>query len=166
MAASLLIEYLNRSKVLYQLSEHAIAYTAPEIAQTAHFHGRNFAKAVMVKVDDELSMIILPAHYHVGCKELANTLHANSVRLSTEEEFCRRFPRCEKGALPPFGHLFGVRSYIASVFNESGQVAFTAGSHSEIIVMEFDHFSRLAHAETINAGILPPNQPFSHSYAA
>jgi len=166
MAAPLLIEYLNRSKVLYKRTEHAVAYTAAEVAQTVHFHGRNFAKAVMVKVDEELSMIVLPAHYHVGCEELAKTLHAERVRLSTEEEFNRRFPRCEIGALPPFGHLFGVQAYIAPVFDEASAVAFTAGSHSEIIIMDFDHFSRLAHATPIQTGVLPPNQPYSRAYAA
>ena len=103
MPAQLLIEYLDRSGVSYQLQSHPSAYTASEVAQASHIHGHNLAKAVMVKLDGELTMLVLPAHYHLDLDLLAGTLGAERAVLATESEFVHRFPRCEAGAMPPMG---------------------------------------------------------------
>ncbi len=156
MADKLLVDYLKRSKADYQLISHSTAYTAPEIAESSHVHGRNFAKVVMVKIDGELSMIVLPAHYHVDLEMLRDVLAVGSVELATEREFNKRFPRCDTGAMPPFGHLYGVMTYMVPVFIEDEDVSFNAGTHTEIVTMPYAEFLRLAHVMEISNGIMPP----------
>lgn len=156
MPGQLLIEYLDRRKAEYTLQTHHIAYTAPEIAEISHVDGNTFAKVVMVKVDAELSMVVLPAHYHVNLEELAMTLGVNHVKLASEKEFGYRFPRCEIGAMPPFGHLYGLDAFMIPVFKQSRMIAFNAGSHSEIIRMPMGEFLRLAYVTELDAGAIPP----------
>jgi Ala-tRNA(Pro) deacylase len=156
MPAQLLIEYLDRSGVSYQLQSHSSAYTAAEVAQASHIQGHNLAKAVMVKLDGELSMVVLPAHYHVDLDLLADALGAERALLATEGEFVHRFPRCEAGAMPPLGHLYGVQSYLAPVFHEDEEVAFNACSHTLLLRMDYSDFLRIGHFELIAEGVLPP----------
>ncbi len=156
MPGQLLIEYLERQKADYICQRHSVAYTAPEIAQSSHIHGRNFAKVVMVKVDSELAMVVVPAHYHVELDVLAVVLGVDSIELATEREFSRRFPRCEIGAMPPFGHLFGLQTYMVSVFEEGEVIAFNAGTHSELIRMPLEEYLRVAYVNEVAGGVISP----------
>lgn len=156
MTGQLLIEYLDRRRADYLLQPHHVAYTAPEIAQHSHVAGNTFAKVVMVKVDGELAMVVLPAHYRVDLDALTCTLGVNHITLATEQEFGYRFPRCEIGAMPPFGHLYGLDAFMISVFGCSTTIAFNAGTHSEIIRMPMAEFLRLACPTEVGAGALSP----------
>ena len=157
MPCKLLIDYLDRMQADYQLLDHATAYTAQEVAQACHIQGRSLAKAVMIKMGHELAMVVMPAHYHVHEALLADTLGVESVVLASEKEFSRHFPRCELGAIPPFGHLYGVQSYMMPVFDEQAPIALSAGSHGSLIVMPYYDYWRLAGVTAIEQGVVPPS---------
>ena len=166
MSRQLLTEYLDRQRACYIRQHHGVAYTAPEIAESSHINGRNFAKVVMIKVDGELSMVVLPAHYHVDIDLLRTAIGAESLVLAQEREFSYRFPRCEPGAMPPFGHLYGFLTYMVPVFESCREIAFNAGTHSEIIRMPFYEYMRLAHVVEVPAGVIPPSVGFGDAMTA
>ena len=74
------------------------------------------------------------------------------VSLATEEEFQDRFPHCEVGAMPPFGDLYDMPTYMYEGFDEDGEIAFRAGSHHEVIKMAFSDYLQLAHPMTLTEG--------------
>lgn len=157
MSDQLLIEYLQRRGAVYRRKRHNVAYTAPEIAETSHINGHNFAKVVMIKVDGELSMMVLPAHHTVDFEVLQIVLGADHLAMASEREFSYRFPRCEPGAMPPFGHLFGLQTYMVPVFESGSEIAFNAGTHDEIIQMPLEEYLRLAYVIEVMAGVVPPS---------
>ena len=53
------------------------------------------------------------------------------------------FPESDVGAMPPFGNLYGMRTLVAASLVEDREIAFNAGSHSELIKMEYKDFERL-----------------------
>ena len=55
--------YLDEAKVRYLTISHSSAFTSQEVAASAHVLGREFAKTVMIKIDGEMAMAILPASY-------------------------------------------------------------------------------------------------------
>ena len=61
MLVKRLREYLDSHEVRYVVLYHSPAYTAQEIARAAHIPGQEMAKTVMVRLDDELVMIVMPA---------------------------------------------------------------------------------------------------------
>ncbi|MEX0599327.1 MAG: YbaK/EbsC family protein, partial [Rhodothermales bacterium] len=50
---------------------------------------------------------------------------------------------CEVGAMPPFGSLYGMKTFMAAVLAEDEEIAFNAGSHTELIRMSFADYFRL-----------------------
>jgi Ala-tRNA(Pro) deacylase len=56
-----LLDFLNRHQVKYVTISHSPAYTAQEIAASAHVPGKELANTVMVKLDGTLAMVVLPA---------------------------------------------------------------------------------------------------------
>jgi Ala-tRNA(Pro) deacylase len=65
------------------------------------------------------------------------------VGLATEEEFEDMFPGCDVGAMPPFGNLYGMEVFVAEKLAEDEEIAFNAGSHTELIKLSYKDFERL-----------------------
>jgi len=143
MPAKKLKEFLDNNHVKYVTIRHSQAYTAREVAQSAHIPGDQFAKTVIVKVDGKMAMAVLPAPHHLEPTRLRGALSATEVDIASENEFSGRFPGCETGAMPPFGNLFDMPVYVAESLTHQDQIAFNAGSHSELIKLSYEDFERL-----------------------
>ena len=145
MPARRLKDFLDREGVPYKSIVHAPAFTAQEVAQTAHIPGKELAKTVIVKVDGKLTMIVLPASEHVRLEHLRESLGVQKVELAEEDEFRKAFPDCETGAMPPFGNLYGMSVFVSPALREDEEIAFNAGTHSELIRLPYADFERLVH---------------------
>ena len=136
--------FLDFEHVKYVSIRHSPAYTAQEIAASAHIPGKELAKTVMVKVEGEMAMAVLPASEKVDLPGLRDAIGARRVELASEEEFRNRFPGCELGAMPPFGNLYGMDVYVSESLSRDKEIAFNAGSHTELIRLAYRDFHRLA----------------------
>ena len=143
MPVKRLKEYLDKHQIKYVTIRHSPAYTAQEVAASAHVPGREMAKTVMVKLDEDIAMAVLPASYHVDLDRLREITGARRIELATEDEFKDLFPACEVGAMPPFGNLYELRVFSDASLAEDEEIAFQAGSHSELIRLPYSDFVRL-----------------------
>jgi Ala-tRNA(Pro) deacylase len=150
MPTAKLKKFLDQNKVRYVTIDHSPAFTAQEIAASAHIPGKDMAKTVMVNIDGEMAMAILPASYQIDLQRLRDALGARTVELANEIEFKDRFPECEVGAMPPFGALYGMPVYVADVLSEDEKIAFNAGTHSQLIQMAYADFERLAEPQKVD----------------
>ena len=136
-------EFLDGQGVKYVCVSHSPAFTAQEIAASAHIPGKELAKTVMVQIDGKMAMAVLPADSRVDFHLLRETARAETITLALEDEFEAIFPDCELGAMPPFGHLYGMEVYVAGSLLNAGMISFNAGTHREILTMPFVEFERL-----------------------
>src|SRR5215472_8886700 len=143
MPAKKLKEFLDQEKVKYVSIIHSTAYTAQEVAASAHITGRELAKTVIVEMDGKMAMAVLPANRKIVLQDLREITGSDEVKFASEEEFRERFPGCETGAMPPFGNLYDMDVFAAESLAENDEIAFNAGSHTEIIRMGFRDFDRL-----------------------
>lgn len=143
MPVARLKQFLDEQHVKYVTIGHSPAFTAQEVAERAHIPGKQLAKTVMVKVDGELAMVVVPASRQVKLSQLAKSLGAKNVELATEDEFRDAFPDCELGAMPPFGNLYGMQVFVSETLREDDEIAFNAGSHSELIRLPYTDFERI-----------------------
>lgn len=137
--------YLEENKVEFELLRHRPDFTAPETAQDTHTPGREFAKSVLMRIDGEFVLVVLPANQRVDVQKLEHALGARSVQLADEDDLRRLFPDSEVGAEPPFGNLYGVPVYLDPTFEGHEHVTFNAGRHDEAIRMRYRDFVRLVH---------------------
>ncbi len=136
-------DFLDRNGIEYITIRHSLAYNAQRIAATTHIPGKELAKTVMVKLDNKMAMAVLPASYRVNLRLLKETTAAKKIDLANEMEFKHMFPECEIGAMPPFGNLYGLEVYVAESLAEDEEIAFNAGTHTELIRMQYADFERL-----------------------
>jgi len=143
MSLQKLRNFLDQEQVNYVTITHSPAYTAQETAEAAHIPGREMAKTVMVKIDGEMTMVVLPASMKVDFVRLLDATGAQEVELAQEREFRDLFPDCELGTMPPFGNLYGLKTFVAEELTEDEEIGFNAGSATEIIRLAYQDYERL-----------------------
>lgn len=147
-----IVEYLDRHQIDYEVVDHEEAYTAQEAAAAAHIPGRELAKSVVVKVDGSMALAVLPAPYRVDLEALAGELDAERVEMASEEEFAELFPESELGAMPALGNLYDLPVYADRRLEADEEIAFAAGSHSQLVRMRFDDYQRLVEPRLVSFG--------------
>lgn len=143
-------QYLDSFGIKYVTISHSPAFTASETAHLAHVPEKDLAKVVMIKIDDRMAMAVLPASRVLDLDQLQIQTGAQEVRLANEREFNDLFADCESGAMPPFGNLYGIPVYADISLRQDEQIAFNAGSHSELVKMTYADFERLANPHVLD----------------
>jgi len=149
MPAQQLKSFLDSNHVKYKTITHSPEYTAQEVAASAHIPGKELAKTVIVKVDGEFAMAVLPATTHLSLSRLRTAAGAGDAEIASEDEFEKLFPDCELGAMPPFGNLYDMPVFAAEQLTEDDQIAFNAGSHSELVQLAYSDFDKLVHPKVV-----------------
>jgi Ala-tRNA(Pro) deacylase len=142
MPVDKLTEFLNAHNVKYVTITHSPAFTAQEIAASAHIPAKELAKTVMVNIDGKMAMAVLPASSKVNLEGLKNAAGAKTAELASEDEFQRAFPDCDIGAMPPFGNLYGMEVFASEALAQDEEIAFNAGSHVELVRLAYKDFER------------------------
>lgn len=155
MPAKIIKEFLDQNNIKYVSIKHSKAFTAQEIAASAHIDGKKIAKTVVLKVDGRLVFAVLPATYKVDFDLIKEAIGSKDVRLANEQEFKDKCPGCEVGAMPPMGNLFNIDTYVAASLVEDEEIAFNAGNHTELIRMNYTDFEKLVNPKVLR---------FSHKY--
>ena len=150
MSTTNLMEFLNENRVPHQVLPHPVAFTATSVAGAAHIPGKEMAKTVVVNLDGHLALAVLPADRKVNLERLRQGTGALSAELAHEREFMGDFPGCEPGAMPPFGNLYGMPVYVEPHLAADEQIAFNAGTHTEVVRMAYEDFARLAHPKLVD----------------
>lgn len=145
MLVAKLKDFLDKNKVKYVALRHSEAYTAQEVAASAHLPGQIMAKTVMLLLDGQMVMAVLPSTRHVDVERLRKAAGAEQAELASEMDFKGLFPSCEPGAMPPFGNLYGIPVYVDESLREDAEIAFNAGTHTELIRLPYADFDRLVH---------------------
>jgi Ala-tRNA(Pro) deacylase len=143
MPVKKLKSFLDENNVKYVMISHSNAYTSQEIAASAHISGKELAKTVMIEVDGKMAMAVLPATNQIDFDNLRKILGTKDVILASESVFKDLFPDCDPGAMPPFGNLYGMKVFVDDSLLQDHEIAFNAGSHTELIRLSYSDYERL-----------------------
>jgi Ala-tRNA(Pro) deacylase len=137
------LEHLDRARIPYEHTTHAVAYTARDVAAAEHVSPHSLAKVVVYFGDAGYGMAVVPADCVVDLEELRKALNLKTVRLATEAEIGALFPDSELGAMPPFGTLFDLPVIMDEGLRKEPRIAFNAGTHRDVIHMNLADFVAL-----------------------
>jgi Ala-tRNA(Pro) deacylase len=137
-----LIDCLNQNNVRYEILHHTEAVTAQRIAQAEHVKGRHQAKVVMLKSGDQYLMVVLPADHHIDLEKTEKVI-GNPVSLTKENDFKSLFPNTAIGAMPPFGNLYDLPTYVDKHLAEQDYIVFEAGTHTDAIKLSYGDYEKI-----------------------
>jgi Ala-tRNA(Pro) deacylase len=107
-------DYLRGRHVRFETLLHRPAPSASRLAGTVHVPGSRVAKAVLIRGGAGDVLAVLPATHRVDLERLGALLGLVGARLATEDELEGVFHDCERGSVPPFGHLYGLTTVVDS----------------------------------------------------
>jgi Ala-tRNA(Pro) deacylase len=113
------------------------------------------AKVVMVFAGEDLTMLVMPAHFHVDLEATKAALAGRDVRLAHESEFASSFPDCQPGSMPPFGNLYGIPVYVDEALGRNERIVFQAGTHTETMSLSYQDFVSLVRPTVARLGFVP-----------
>ncbi len=143
MSMQNVINYLSSKNIPFTVREHMPAFSAQEVAAKAHISGRRVAKTVIVKIDGQISICVIPAVEQVNLSLLRQVSCSTSAEIAREDEFLGYFTDFEPGVMPPFGNLFGMKVYLSESLNQPLPVAFSSGSSSRLLEISWEDFNKL-----------------------
>ena len=143
-------DLLDKNKVKYTSMAHQRVITAQEVAQAEHIPGRELAKTVVVRKGKEFFLFVLPAPKQVDFSQLRKLFNSHDIGLATEAEFKGLFPDSELGAMPPFGILYGIKTYVDELLKKEKEIAFNAGTHTDTILMQREDFEKIVKPEYVS----------------
>lgn len=133
---------LDQSHIAYSAVSHVPTQLAQFTASMIHVPGKKVAKTVVLRSGWRMFLAVLPASYRINFSRLAAIIGA-PVQLVEEQEYKRLFPDCERGAIPPFGELYGLPVFLDETLAEDPQIIFNAGTCSDSVRISNADFIRL-----------------------
>jgi Ala-tRNA(Pro) deacylase len=138
------LNYLDANGIRYAHTTHSPAYTAEEVAAAEHMPPHRLAKTVVFHGNDGYVLVVIPADSHVDVEQVRTALGVPSLRIVEENKLYVLFPTSELGAMPALGTLFGLPVYLDRKVASQEFIAFSAGTHRDVIHMRSADFQRLA----------------------
>lgn len=148
--SSTIKSYLDAQSINYELVAHVHTHSSMESAGAAHVESNHMAKAVIVKEDDDYTMVVVPCDFHVHLGKLHHFL-GHEVGLATEQELASLFPDCEGGAIPPLGTAYHLKTLVDTSLLDRPVIFFESGDHENLVKVTGEQFSSLlGDAEHVN----------------
>lgn len=130
-------DFLQSRHVWFQMILHAPVPSSTKLAQSVHVPGRQVAKGVLVKAGGSYVLAVLPATSRIDLARLSQVLDGVPVGLATEDEIGPIFGDCERGALPPFGRLYGLRTVVDASLSGASEIVCVGNARHEGVRLRY-----------------------------
>jgi Ala-tRNA(Pro) deacylase len=154
-------EFLGARGATYEVLPHGEATTSAEEAEVAHVSGWLWAKVVVIKHPHGFVLAVLPACCTIDLGLLKGAIGEGEIRLAGAEEILRLAPHFELGALPPFGRLIGVPTFVEEAFVNQREIVIPGGDHRTALRMGTSEYMRLAEPRTARFAVHGTEFPIS-----
>ena len=95
-------------------------------------HNFGHLRAAGAEIRGQHLITVLPADHRADLQKLEK-IDGEPASLETEEEFESLFPNCAKGAMRPFGNLYGLPTCVDKRLTQEDYIVFEAGTHTDAI---------------------------------
>ena len=141
-----LLALLRDERVEFRLTHHEPVTTSAEAAAVRGAQLSSGAKAMLVKGKSGLVLAVLAGDRKVDWKLLGPLVGGKGARFANDDELLTA-TGLSKGAVPPFGRLFGLRTIYDESLLEAETVNFNAGTHTDSVSMAREDLIRIGGGE-------------------
>ncbi|MCS7135046.1 MAG: hypothetical protein N3E38_03310 [Candidatus Aenigmarchaeota archaeon] len=135
------IDVLLRERVDFIVLSHEPVITSEEAALARGTSLESGAKAIIAKVEDFM-MFVLPSNLKIDSRKIKKIFNSKNFRFATDEELYN-LTSCKKGAVPPFGFIFGLETYVDEHLLKQKEINFNAGRNDVSIHMKLKDYLKI-----------------------
>ena len=133
---------LHHQAVEFTVLRHEPVFTSEQAAAVRGTPVSSGAKALVLKAGDGFVLVVLPADRKLDSKKARDALGVKGLRFASKEEVMQ-LTGLEPGSIPPFGSLFGLKTYCEPALAENPSINFNAGDHSVSVQMPYLEYVRV-----------------------
>ncbi|MBN1262849.1 MAG: aspartate--tRNA(Asn) ligase [Candidatus Pacebacteria bacterium] len=138
-----LIKLLKDKRINYQLLKHKAAFTSEESTKVRKTRLEQGAKALVMFADKKPVLLVLSAANKVDSRLFKKAFGFKDLKMAAPEEV-KEITGVEIGAVPPFGNLFNLKTFIDEGLGRNREIVFNAGSHTRSVRLTYRDFCLLA----------------------
>lgn len=135
-------KFLDKAKVKYKTLEHKVVFTAHDVGATTKKKLSEIAKVVLVKVDKNFVLIVLPAGKYVDFSGIKKALKAKKVNMASEKDITK-YLKTKVGLLHPFGSEYNLKTLLDKGMSRSKKMIASAGSFTHSVEVSLKDFEKL-----------------------
>lgn len=147
-----LIKYLDDRQTKYEVITHEPVYTSEEAANIRGLGLKTGAKSLLLKVNSDFNMFVLPGDQKLDSKKLKQVTRSKKVRFATPNEV-EAITGTQIGAVYPFGEVAFVKMFVDRKLAENEIIAFNPGVHHKSIIMSFNEYKRVTNCTLVDITI-------------
>ncbi|MDG2381950.1 MAG: YbaK/EbsC family protein [Pirellulaceae bacterium] len=137
-------EHLHRCEVPFSELQHQPTRTSEEAAEARGEELKIGGKALVLKLDGQFALFVLPADQRLDSKAIKRQLSAKKSRFASQEELWE-LTGLVPGSVPPFGRpVLPLPLFVDHRLTENSRVAFNAGSLSVSFMMQMADYLNAA----------------------
>jgi Ala-tRNA(Pro) deacylase len=140
-----LLAFLRTNGASFTVLTHEPVRTSAEAAQVRGTPLEQGAKALVCHADDRTVLIVLPADRRLDSRAFKRERGVKNLRMVSTAEL-HALTGLEPGAVPPFGALFGLPTFVDARLLDQPQLAFNAGSRTTSVILITTDYARLVEA--------------------
>lgn len=141
-----IINLLKKNNIIYQLFEHEPVYTSTDAAKIRQTKETQGAKALVFLADKKPVLLVLPGNKKVDTKIFKKNFGIRDLSFAKPQQVLE-LTGLEIGAIPPFGNVMNLPTYVDKSLLDEEEIAFNAGSHTKSIKMKTQDFIKLCQPE-------------------
>jgi Ala-tRNA(Pro) deacylase len=131
----IITEKLNNMGIEYEHIEHAPVITSMDAAKIRDSDISTGAKALVFLADKESIIVVVPGNKKLDLQKFKKLYKIRDMSMANEAQLIE-ITGLTRGAVPPMGSIFGVKTFFSLDFNDKEKIAFNAGSHTNSIYMK------------------------------
>ena len=132
-----LIDFLEKNKVKYTPLKHRTVYTAYDKAQTLRLPEKIIGKTLVLKIDKNLAVVLIPANKNLDKNKLKKVAKAlptgrqvRNLGFVSEKIMKNQLKGVKVGAIPPFGNLWGLETFIDKSLINQPKIIVNSGDYT------------------------------------
>ena len=142
------------NKIDFQEIDHEPATTCEQSARVRGCDQKIGGKSILFKDKSDYRIFVMSAALQIDSKKVRKILKSGWLRFATNEELWEK-AGVEKGALPPFGRgILPIDLYLDKSILKNEEIAFNAGTHTELIQMAYKDFEQLVKPKVLKFSLV------------
>jgi len=136
---------LNDNNIAFTKLIHRPSRTSEESAVIRGVPLASGSKAMLIKNEKtgEFVLAVMSAAKKLSWKLMKPILDSKKASMAAEEDV-RRITRCLPGAVPPFGSIFGIRTYCdSSLFTQGETINYNGGLRTHSYGMKGEEYKKI-----------------------
>ena len=137
-----LLAYLEERGVEVRVLRHSPVRTSEEAARVRGTPLEQGAKALVCRADGQPVLLVLPADRRLDTRAFKRAFGVKNLAMVSADDLLA-LVGLEPGAVPPFGNLMGLPTYVDERLLELPRISFNAGSRETSVIMSPGDYQRL-----------------------